>query len=527
MAFARGQELAKECLPGTRERILEDIVEWIHRPPATPENGQLMYWLHGVAGCGKSAIASTIARRFKSLGRCVQFFFDASKQAEFGPAKIFSTLSLNLADMDEKWKESLVRIVSKSRELRTTTNVKEQFENFILKPAAEFEPIGPILVVIDAVDESGSREERAQLLQVLASLDKLKARGRFKFLVTSRLEDDIQRSLGSKTWIVSKNLTDVDEASTNDDIRRYVESELSSEQALIQKWSNKPWVDLIVSRAEHLFQWAFVACNFVKGTGEAGVNPARRYAYLVEHEADSQLDKLDRLYTAILHNLYGSGENNVIKLFRAVLGRVLSAKEPLSLRALTELRSNDEDEYDIKAILCSLGSLLKGINSQDKPIQPLHASFIDFMFDPNRSGDFHVRGGSEDEVLAKSSLQTMNRLLTFNICHLESSYVRNRDIAGLTDRVKKNIPEHLSYACRHFANHLDGLNHSFRTQRLIEVFLYDKLLFWLEALSLLGDMYSARVEILALQTWITVCRSCDAVQHHTQYKYRNMWTVMN
>jgi hypothetical protein len=362
MAFARGQELAKECLPGTREDVLAEITEWIHAPASSPENEKYMYWLYGVAGCGKSAIASTIARRFLGVKRCAWYFFDASKQIDAGPGQMFSTLSRSLADIDIQWRKSLAEVTKESQQLRTTVNVKEQFENFIIRPAEEFEPIGPIVVVIDALDESGPREQRAQLLQTLASLDELQGYGRFRFLVTSRPEDDIQTAFASKSWILPRNLVDVNDASTDDDIRRYVKSELSSEQMLLRKWSSRPWEDLIVSRAEHLFQWAFVACNFVKGTGEAGVNPVRRYAYLSEHESDARLDKLDQLYTAVLVNLYGSSKSDRAQLFKTVLGRVLSAREPLSRGTLTELGSDDEDEDDIKTILNSLGSLLKGVN---------------------------------------------------------------------------------------------------------------------------------------------------------------------
>ncbi|TFK16370.1 hypothetical protein FA15DRAFT_711913, partial [Coprinopsis marcescibilis] len=48
------------CTPGTRVRILGDIVDWA--------NGKLpggLYWLFGPAGSGKSTIACTIARRFE------------------------------------------------------------------------------------------------------------------------------------------------------------------------------------------------------------------------------------------------------------------------------------------------------------------------------------------------------------------------------------------------------------------------------------------------------------------------------
>jgi hypothetical protein len=504
MAFAKGQELAKECLPETREDIIEEIITWIHASFSSPENEKCMYWLHGVAGCGKSAIASTIAHRFREVKRCAWYFFDASRQIEAGPGQMFSTLSRSLADIDTTWRKSLVNGVKESRQLRTTVNVKEQFESFILRPAAEFNPIGPIVVVIDALDESGSREQRMQLLQTLGRLNELKDLGRFRFLVTSRLEDDIQRAFAGKPWVLHKNLTGADEASTDRDIRRYVESELSDGQMPIQNWPKGPCVDLIVDRAEHLFQWAFVACNFVKGTGEAGVDPTERYTYLYEHQTNAHLDKLDQLYVIVLRSLYGSGETGKVRLFRKVLGRILSSKEPLSLEALTEMRPEGEVHHKTGLIIGSLGSLLKGVTNHFEPIQPLHASFLEFLQDAERSGDFYIEAGSEDDALASSSLRMMNNLLKFNICHLESSYVRNRDVANLPARVKANIPEHLSYACQHFADHLINVKWSQNLQALVEVFLYKKLLFWLEALSLLGDTYPARTEISALQAWVGV-----------------------
>jgi hypothetical protein len=43
------------CLPGTRQDVLEDIVDWIN----TPSTNSNILWLHGVAGAGKSTISTT------------------------------------------------------------------------------------------------------------------------------------------------------------------------------------------------------------------------------------------------------------------------------------------------------------------------------------------------------------------------------------------------------------------------------------------------------------------------------------
>ena len=50
------------CTPGTRVRILGDIIRWAND---TSSESQSVYWLIGQAGSGKSTIAYTIARRFE------------------------------------------------------------------------------------------------------------------------------------------------------------------------------------------------------------------------------------------------------------------------------------------------------------------------------------------------------------------------------------------------------------------------------------------------------------------------------
>jgi hypothetical protein len=520
MAFARSQELATECLTGTRESVITDITEWIQRPPLDPEQEQYVYWLHGVAGCGKSAIASTIAQKLQDIERTVWFFFNASNQAEVGPGHMFSTLSRALADADIGWRRALVEIASESREVRTTPNVKKQFEKFLLQTAEVCKPVGPILVVIDALDESGSKEKRAQLLQMIGRLNELRAHGHFRFLITSRPEHDIRGAFEGKSWVLSRDLTKVDTSSTDDDIRRYIESELLNHPLLSQEWPDQLWISLIVSRANHLFQWASVACKFIKG----GVNPVQRYTDLCNDRSDAQLGELDGLYKTVLQSLYHDKD---LPLFRTVLGRVLCAREPLSIEALTKLQWDGEKPYEIEVILRPLGSLLKGVDSSKEPIQPLHTSFIDFLQDPSRSDAFHIVSGSEDKVFAKSCLRVMNNLLKFNICHLKSSYVRNRDIVNLESRINENIPEHLSYACRYFGDHLSGLGDDEDLEALIGSFLYRKFLFWLEVLSLLGDTYPALKEMLELQTWTKVRQSDHSGGQNTNNSYRSTFKMMS
>ena len=76
----------------------------------------------------------------------------------------------------------------------STPAVKEQFDNFIVKPAAALTTVGPIVIVIDALDESDSYIERKPLLDIFigraAELPK-----NFRILITTRLEPDVSKAL--------------------------------------------------------------------------------------------------------------------------------------------------------------------------------------------------------------------------------------------------------------------------------------------------------------------------------------------
>ena len=88
----------KECLDGTRTEILNKIVDWINKADPTAPR---IFWLHGQAGKGKSAIAHTIALQARNLSVLESCFcFPRVRQAEGLHTKLFLTIARDLADCD-------------------------------------------------------------------------------------------------------------------------------------------------------------------------------------------------------------------------------------------------------------------------------------------------------------------------------------------------------------------------------------------------------------------------------------------
>src|SRR5262249_53040648 len=153
------------CLPCTRKDILDRIQLLLS---GTVDDGKTrIVLLTGVAGYGKSAIASTIAERFEERGRLISsFFFNRNDHNRNRVDNVFTTMARDIADSNLEIKEKLWATIKDSRSLRNTTDVREQFARFILKPAEQVTTVGPVIAVFDGFDECGNPKTRKPLLEV-------------------------------------------------------------------------------------------------------------------------------------------------------------------------------------------------------------------------------------------------------------------------------------------------------------------------------------------------------------------------
>ncbi|KIJ62425.1 hypothetical protein HYDPIDRAFT_46537, partial [Hydnomerulius pinastri MD-312] len=178
------------CLPGTRETFIGEICDIINNPA---DDAPRVCLLTGVAGSGKSAIAHTVARLYDQQHRLgSSYCFDTSHAATRHPGNFFSTIARDLSDHDPQYKECLWEVVKDKRTLRMSTSPVEQLEEFIARPSEHLDVIGPILVVVDALDESGDRTARGSLLSALSKrITESKLPTNLRLLITARPESDI------------------------------------------------------------------------------------------------------------------------------------------------------------------------------------------------------------------------------------------------------------------------------------------------------------------------------------------------
>ena len=178
----------KRCLPGTREDFLEFIASWIENPESKRE-----LVLLGQAGTGKSTIANEVARRFDGNYLGSYFAYRRKEGSKEDAYQLFTTLVRDLSDRHRAFKRELGRVVKDNSSLRGSRDYLTLFEH-LLEPLRDLQLDNPILIIVDALDESGDAIGRNGLHTFLA---KRLFPSKFRVLYSSPQD----RSIRKKVWL--------------------------------------------------------------------------------------------------------------------------------------------------------------------------------------------------------------------------------------------------------------------------------------------------------------------------------------
>jgi hypothetical protein len=211
--------------------------------------------------------------------------------------------------------------------------------------------------------------------------------------------------------------------------------------------------------------------------------------------------------------LFKEMNSKVMNRYRSVMGRILTAKEPLPLSTLSKMHVNNPGWMnEIKAIIEPLGCLLSGINGNDIAIKPLHSSFHDYLTCFSRSGEFFINLDNAEKEFATTTLYILKTELSFNICQLHTSYKANDDLeVNIMEQAKEKVSSQLIYACCFFAVHLMCVPSSGLFLDDLHYFFNYEFLYWLEVMSITSKMSIAPGILSSLLNWEKVQSFCEHI----------------
>ncbi|KAJ7889510.1 hypothetical protein B0H14DRAFT_3126973, partial [Mycena olivaceomarginata] len=470
------------CLTGTRSEILATVTE--HLSTVHPETN--VYWLSGVAGSGKSTIANTVAQHFRNLQRLgVYIYFDRSAPLGNILAVVVHSIAYWLAKFNAYFESALCAALDADPSL-VTAHFSIQVQKLLHEPlkAACTQICGPVVIILDALDECLDSNSRVTLARWIASEEFSKLPLVFQLLVTSRPDSDIQNHFQNKTHMTTRNLYPLSD-NTESDIERYFCAELQEIQrshTLDPKWPGDTTIQMLTQLSGNLFIWAATASRFINQ-----YNPEKKLELLLN--TGSTISKsLDNLYTVALDSAQWV-DPDFCKDACLVLALVTLRQIPLNdkeMDLLLELKSGTSAK-----ILTKLACVFQW--TPGNPPHPLHASFSDYLLTYNRSGKhaWHIDTRHWNGVLALKCLKILNTKLKFNICDLKTSYLRNTEVPNLSGKIQECISSDLDYASRFWGAHIENADSESTILNAVKEFTFTRFLYWLEVLSLSGHVSSA------------------------------------
>ncbi|KAK1228826.1 hypothetical protein PQX77_008121 [Marasmius sp. AFHP31] len=206
-----------ECLPGTREKVIRNIWEWIlSKGKELP-----ICWLSGTAGVGKTAIAMTVAKAAEEEGRLVcSFFFFRSDPRRNNPSALVLTIAHGLVVTNPSCRVLIDRRISDNPKI-LEARMEDQFRELVLKPyGLEHQTPSmsqkvnkwsgwiwkflrkvlltrtevPNLVIIDGLDECGDERAQQRVLSMIQSAFLTSPDLPLRFLICSRPEAWLQEA---------------------------------------------------------------------------------------------------------------------------------------------------------------------------------------------------------------------------------------------------------------------------------------------------------------------------------------------
>ena len=480
------------CLRGTRKDVLWQINHWL-----MDEQDQRIFWLNGLAGTGKSTIAQTFAETSFADGKLgASFFCSRDSEGRSNLQIIFPTLVFQLAYRYPPFRQQLLQVLRANPDVGQES-LCSQMEKIIVGPLKTTHI--STLIIIDALDECKDEEPASAILSLLSRyVDQIPD---VKFFITGRPEPRIRSGFRLATIqpiTEVLRLHDVERSSVDIDIKLFFRIRLDeiaktrSDHDFTEEWPSSADVDVLLKKAAGLFIYASTVIKFIESENHLPTTRLSLITSFPQSTIEEGKSGIDALYAQILeqafHNVHVD-DKEFYKSFRSMLGAVLLLLNPLPMKVLhVLLRASN-----IPTIFRSLHSLLLIPKSMDDPIHVFHKSFPDFLTDPKRCKDerFFINPSVHHQEILLSCLNLMKEKLKKNICGLDDYVILSR-IKDLPARKETCIGGALEYACKFWTRHLMEIPNTshdvWGLHNAINEFFTTQFLYWIEVLSLLGNL---------------------------------------
>ncbi|KAJ7242262.1 hypothetical protein C8J57DRAFT_1084444 [Mycena rebaudengoi] len=389
------------CHPETRKRLLDILWQW-----ALTENrpSKAILWLHGPAGSGKSAIAQSFCQKLEDESRLGgSFFFQRGHPSRGNAQKLFPTIAYQLALLLPELRQLISRTIENDPAI-VQRSFRNQLQELIIKPCLNSSLSWPVPVVIDGLDECDGQGIQREVLQSISDAVS-GADIPILFFIASRPESHICEAFANSGF---HRPLDIDQSFK--DVRTYLLDEFSrihrdhwTMATVPSPWPTSEILDVLVQKSSGYFIYAATVIKFVDDTQFRPVERLDIILGIKNSISASPFGPLDELYHQILRGVPMEFQSQLVGILAVIAARFNFVCS--EIEQLFELEVGN-----VRLILRGLRSVIAGTERGLKP-RAYHASFLDFLGNPSRSGPFWVGTSQCRTNLTWHSLKAISRHL--------------------------------------------------------------------------------------------------------------------
>ena len=494
-----GYDLTLCCMAGTREALLNQIMDWA----ANGSNTSNIYWIHGLPGIGKTSLAHSICEKLHGNRQLAGGFFCQRDDANMSEIRnILPTFISKLAETFPPFR-SIVADRLRSDPNLTSKSMKDSlFLDLIFNLPRH--PKHALVFVIDALDECGNVQNRPVLLKVLTEAASYAPW--LKIIITSRPEDEIQEFFNRFPRLSHPRYDLSTDQEAGADLITFARSQfdlVAKTWRLRAPWPEQSLFDEVISQANGLF--IFIK-TLILTLEQCDEDPEDTLKTSLRDSARTGWKPLYNLYSSILKARRVPSNAD----FRQVIGVLLAAAPYRTLREESVAELAGARPNLVKKWVDDLSALLYRDEAANGGVRVRHLSVSDFFVSDHCA--YQVNLEDANVRLGISCLKTMVGQLRFNICKLEDSRVANAEIHDLPSRITEHISDALQYSSLYWSNHLcftpDNGDHCV-WELLKEIFSGLFALFWVEVLSILGMVPIGAPSLRRVISWAKVSSAPD------------------
>jgi hypothetical protein len=358
-------------------------------------------WIYGYVGCGKSALAQTVAEKYARKNRlAASFFFFRASGSRNRTTGLAATVASQLLAAIPAIEPYLVDAFNAHTGILTTYTLGSQFQHLVYEPLKRLGKMRlfpgslmrtPHLIIIDGLDECNDRDEIAAFIDHMLQFFTENPRVPLRFLFTSRVEEHIRTRLESdQVYLV--NL--IDHTSLDDvaEVANATFALATRHDRVLQtygKWPSKQDRKKLVEHSGGSLVFMSTLLKFIIGPSEDGLTPMERLPLALGIRPG-----LDGLYSQTL------ARSEHLPFFFEIVAAIIIFVRPPSILELAQALGIEP--FQVVRVLVNLHSILHVPGDDHTPgITICHTSLRDYLLSEDRAGRFFISPALHNRVYGR------------------------------------------------------------------------------------------------------------------------------